>query len=123
MFRTLTILFLLVFGILVNSNSVYACGKSVAKAEKSSKIHHKESKSIASNCCTEETKDIEHDCNKKCKDHHCDCTTISSFSLLNESLIADLSIVSYPTQKCFSLYKSSFYNDVYISIWHPPKIV
>ena len=123
MFRTLTILFLLFVGIFMSSNTAFACSKKQTKKDLTTSHHYKASKSVQANCCSEEPKGIGHDCNKKCKDHHCECSTISSFSFLNKSLTADLVIVTYTSQKCFSLYRPSFYNDVYISIWHPPKIV
>ena len=123
MFRTLTILFLLFVGVFISSNSAFACSKKETKKDLTTSHHYKASKSAQTNCCNEESKGIGHDCNKNCKDHHCECSTISSFSFLNKSLNADLIIEDYPLQKRFPLYKPSFYNDVYISIWHPPKIV
>lgn len=123
MLRILTLLFILLIGIFASSNTALACSKIDAKKQQNSKIHHKESTSIASNCCKGETKGIGHHCNKKCKNHDCDCSTISSFSFLNKLLNTELIVTTYPEQKCFSLYKPTFYNDVYITIWHPPKIV
>ena len=117
------ILLLLFVGILMNSNTAFACSKKETKKDLTTSHNYKASKSVQTNCCNEEPKGIGHDCNKNCKDHHCECSTLSSFSFLNTSLNADLIIEDYPLQKCFPLYKPSFYNDVYISIWHPPKIV
>jgi hypothetical protein len=123
MSRTITILFFLFIGIFASSITALACCKSVANKEQASKIHHKESKSVQANCCENQTKGIGHDCNKKCKNHNCDCSTISIFSFLNKWLKTELIVLTYPIQKRFSLYKPSFYHDVYITIWHPPKIV
>jgi hypothetical protein len=107
----------------MSSNTAFACSKKESKKDLTTSHQNKALKSVQSNCCNNETKGIGHDCNKKCKDHHCECSTLSSFSFLNKSFNTDLIIVNYTSQKCFSLYKPSFYNDVYISIWHPPKIV
>jgi len=123
MFRSIAILFLLFVGIFISSNSAFACSKKEAKKDLTISHHYKASKSLQTNCCNEESKGIGHDCNKNCKDHHCDCSTISSFSFINKSLTSDLVIVTYNSQKCFSIYKASFYNEVHISIWHPPKTV
>lgn len=120
---TILILLLLVVGILASSNTAFACSKKETKKDLTTSHHYKASKSAQTNCCNDESKGIGHDCNKNCKDHHCECSNISSFSFLNKSLNADLVIEDFPLQKCFTLYKPSFYNDVYISIWHPPKIV
>lgn len=117
------ILLLLFVGIFISSNTAFACSKKETINDYTTSNHYKASKSKQSNCCNEESKGIGHDCNKNCKDHHCECSTIYGFSFLNKTYFADLVVVTHPSQKCFSLYKPSFYNDVYISIWHPPKIV
>lgn len=123
MARTITILFILFIGIFASSNSAFACSERETKKELTTNQQYKHSKSDQSNCCNNQTKGIGHDCNKKCKNHNCDCTTISSFSFLNKNLQAEVVILTYSAQNRFSLYKPLFSNNVYISIWHPPKIV
>jgi len=60
---------------------------------------------------------------KNAEDHKCECPAYSMQTLL-KLIESDLtSATEFYTNKLYPILKPSFYNDVYISIWQPPKIV
>jgi hypothetical protein len=121
MHKKIIILLLLVIGVNFYSNSLYACNKPHKSTKAKSFL--KTTKAIAkSDCCKSQNKDLGHDCNNKCNHHNCDCNTISQIVFYNQEEVKLVSNLNYTIQKRYFTYMPSFYKDIFISIWHPPKI-
>ncbi len=119
MFKLINILLFLIIGIIISPNSAVACDKK----EIAYKTSVNDSKSVKISCCNKKSKEIGRDCNKKCDDHQCECSITNHISYLNKQKYDEAIMFDHDIQKCFSIYKASFYNEVHISIWHPPKTV
>jgi hypothetical protein len=125
-----TIIFtILFFGCLINSNNAFACKMSNGKVASAPSNHSSAENNKKESCCKKQDNSKQdnskqaHDCSKKCKDHKCECPnySVQTFLKLTEP---DLIPSTEPyTNKLYPILKPSFYNDVYISIWQPPKIV
>jgi len=124
MSRVTIIFTILFFGCLVNSNETFACKKSNGKIVSAPSNHSSAENNKKESCCKkQDNSKQEHDCSKKCQDHKCECPAYSMQTLL-KLIESDLtSATEFYTNKLYPILKPSFYNDVYISIWQPPKIV
>ena len=119
--KKIIILFLLVIGVNLYSNNLYACNKPHKSTKATSFLKMTKTKA-KSDCCKSHNKDSDHDCKKKCTHHNCACTSISLNSYVCKKEVVIETALYFTTQRKYNTYKPSFYNDVYISIWHPPKI-
>lgn len=119
--KKLIILFLFVIGVNLYSNNLYACNKP-HKSTKATSFLKITKNNVKSDCCKSHNKESGHDCNKKCTHQNCACTSISlnSYVCKKEVIVETIFFLNF--EKKYTTYKPSFYNDVYISIWHPPKI-
>jgi hypothetical protein len=121
MYKKIIILILISFGLSIYSNNTYACNKphkskSTTSFVKLTKVKAK------SNCCKSHNNNSGHDCNKKCNHHNCACTSICLNNYICKKEVVIETVLYITTQRQYNIYKPSFYNDVHISIWHPPKI-
>lgn len=120
--KKIIILFLLVIGVNLYSNNLYACNKPHKSTIATSFLKLTKAKA-KSDCCKSHNKDSGHDCNKKCTHHNCACTSVCSNSYFCKKEVIIETTFFCITLKKYNMYKPSFYNEVHISIWHPPKIV
>lgn len=120
--KKIIILFLLVFGANLFSNNLYACKKSHKSTKAASSLNITKAK-VKSDCCKSHDKDTGHDCKKKCTHTNCACTSVCINSYVFKKEVIVETIFFSTIQRKYTTYKPSFYNDVHISIWHPPKIV
>lgn len=120
-----TIIFtILFFGCLVNSNETFACKMSNGKiVSAQTNLGNTENNKKESCCKKQNNTKKEHDCSKKCEDHNCECPAYSMQAFLKLTEPDLTSSTEFYTNKLYPILKPSFYNDVYISIWQPPKIV
>ena len=119
--KKIIILFLLVIGVNLYSNNLYACNKP-HKSTKATSFLKMTKANAKSDCCKSHNKGSDHDCNKKCTHHNCACTSISLNSYVCKKEVVIETALFFTTQRKYNLFKPSFYSDVHISIWHPPKI-
>ena len=122
MLKKIIIIFLFVIGVNLYSNNLYACNKP-HKSTKATSFLKITKNNIKSDCCKSHNKESGHDCNKKCTHQNCACTSISLNSYVCKKEVIVETIFFSTIQRKYTTYKPSFYNDVHISIWHPPKIV
>lgn len=122
MHKKLIILLLLVIGVNFYSNSLIACNKPHKSSNATTFLKLTKTKS-KSDCCKSHNKNSGHDCSKKCNHHNCACNSIclNNYICKKESGI-DTTVFYFTTQMQYNVFKPTFYSDVYISIWHPPKI-
>ena len=124
MSRVTIIFTILFFGCLVNSNETFACKKSNGKIASASSNHSSAENNKKESCCKkQDNSEQEHDCSKKCEDHKCECPNYSVQTFLKLTEPDSIPSTEFYTNKSYPILKPSFYNDVYISIWQPPKIV
>ena len=121
MLKKIIIIFLFVIGVNLYSNNLYACNKP-HKSTKATSFLKITKNNVKSDCCKSHNKESGNDCNKKCTHQNCACTSISLNSYVCKKEVIVEIIFFSNFEKKFITYKPSFYNDVYISIWHPPKI-
>jgi hypothetical protein len=121
MYNKIIILLLLVIGVNLYSNNLYACNKPHKSTKATSFLNMTKAKA-KSDCCKSHSKDMGHDCNQKCTHHNCACTSVCINSYVYKKEVIVETIFFSTIQRKYNTYKPSFYNDVYISIWHPPKI-
>ena len=119
--KKIIILFLLVIGVNLYSNNLYACNKP-HKSTKATSFLKMTKANAKSDCCKSHNKGSDHDCNKKCTHHNCACTSISLNSYVCKKEVVIETALFFTTQRKYNLFKPSSYSDVHISIWHPPKI-
>jgi hypothetical protein len=119
--KKIIILLLLIIGVNFYSNSLYACNKPHKSTNAASFLKLTKTKA-KSDCCKSHNKNSGHDCNKKCNHHNCTCTSICLNSYICKKNIVIETALYFTTQRQYNMFKPSFYNDVHISIWHPPKI-
>ncbi len=119
--KKIIILFLLVIGVNLYSNNLYACNKPHKSTKATSFLKMTKAKA-KSDCCKSYSKDMGHDCNKKCTPHNCSCTSISLNSYVCKKEIVIETALFFTTQRKYNFFKPSFYSHIHISIWHPPKI-
>jgi hypothetical protein len=119
--KKIIILLLLIVGVNFYSNSLYACNKPHKSTKASSSLKMTKAKA-KSDCCKSHSKDVGHDCNKKCTHHNCACTSICINNYICKKEVVIETALYFTTQRKYNFFKPSFYNDVHISIWHPPKI-
>jgi hypothetical protein len=124
MSRGAIIFTILFFGCLVHSNETFACKMSNGKVASAQSNHRSTENNKKESCCKKQdnTKQ-EHNCSKKCEDHKCECPNYSVQTFLKLSEQDLISSNKFGINKLYPILKPSFYNDVYISIWQPPKIV
>jgi hypothetical protein len=104
------ILFLFFIGMNLHSNSSNACSKEEVIIE------------TKTECCKAQDRDTDHDCNKKCNNHDCDCSS-SSLTSYDSKIENDINTTFFNTiQKKNPIIEHFFYFEVYKSIWHPPKV-
>ena len=124
MSRVTIIFTILFFGCLVNSNETFACKKSNGKIASAPSNHSSAENNKKESCCKkQDNSEQEHDCSKKCEDHKCECPNYSVQTFLKLTEPDSIPSTEFYTNKSYPILKPSFYNDVYISIWQPPKIV
>ena len=124
MSRVTIIFTILFFGCLVNSNEIFACKMSNGKiASAKSNAGSAENNKKESCCKKQDNTKQEHDCSKKCEDHNCECPAycMQTFLKLTEQNL--ISSNKFDLNKLYPILRPSFYKDVYISIWQPPKII
>ena len=121
MFKKIIILLLLVVGVTLYANNMYACSKphntTIAIIFKSTTTRE-----TKSDCCQANGMDFGHDCHKKCNHHNCDCTSFCLNSYDCKIEISLDTVLTYTVQRKYFTFIYSFYNDVHIPVWHPPKI-
>ncbi len=124
MSRVTIIFTILFFGCLVNSNESFACKMSNGKIASAPSNHSSAENNKKESCCKkQDNSKQEHDCSKKCEDHKCECPAYSMQTLLKLTESDLTSSTEFYTNKLYPILRPSFYKDVYISIWQPPKIV
>ena len=124
MSRVTVIFTILFFGCLVNSNETFACKKSNGKIASASSNHSSAENNKKESCCKkQDNSKQEHDCSKKCEDHKCECPAYSMQTFLKLTEPDLISSNKFDLNKLYPILRPSFYKDVYISIWQPPKIV
>lgn len=111
----------MVLGVNLYSSNLYACSKPHNSTKAKSFLNTTKAKG-KSDCCKSHDKDLGHDCNKKCTHHNCACTSICINNYVCKKEVVLETVFFYTVQRQYTMYKPSFYNDIYISIWHPPKI-
>lgn len=119
--KKIIILLLFIIGVNLYSNSIYACDKPHKSSKATSFLKLTKNKA-KSDCCKSHNKDSDHDCNKKCTHHNCACTPISLNNYICKIEVVIETALYFTTQRKYNFFKPSFYSDVHISIWHPPKI-
>jgi len=119
--KKIIILFLLVIGVNLYYNNLYACNKPHKSTNTTSFVKLTKTKA-KSDSCKSHNKNSGHDCNKKCDHHNCACTSICLNNYICKKDIVIETVLYFTTQRQYNMFKPSFYNDVHISIWHPPKI-
>jgi len=124
MSRATIIFTILFFGCLVNSNESFACKMSNGKVASAKSNRGTAENNKKETCCKkQDNSKQEHDCGKKCEDHKCECPAYSVQTFLKLTEPDLIPSTEFYTNKLYPILKPSFYNDVYISIWQPPKIV
>ena len=124
MSRVTIIFTILFFGCLVNANESFACKMSNGKiASAKSNGGSAENNKKESCCKKQDNSKQEHDCSKKCEDHKCECPAYSMQTFLKFTEQNLISSNKFDSNKLYPILRPSFYKDVYISIWQPPKIV
>jgi len=122
MLKKSIIFFMLIIGMIFHSNVILACNKPKTSKDKIHLTVIKVKSNQNDNCCKTHNKNSGHDCNKKCNHHNCACSSICFNNYIFEKNIVIETVLYFTTQRQYNIYKPSFYNDVHISIWHPPKI-
>jgi hypothetical protein len=124
MSRATIIFTILFFGCLVNSNETFACKMSNGKVASAKSNRGSAENNKKESCCKkQDNSKQEHDCRKKCEDHNCECPAYSMQTFLKLTELDLIPSTEFYTNKLYPILKPSFYKDVYISIWQPPKIV
>ena len=111
----------LVIGVNFYSNTLQACNKPHKSINVKSFLKLTKTKA-KSDCCKSHNKNSGHVCNKKCNHHNCACTSICLNNYIYKKEVVIETTLYFTTQRQYNMFKPSFYNDVHISIWHPPKI-
>jgi len=119
--KKIIILLLLVIGVNLYSNIVHACSKPHKSTKATSFLNTTKAKA-KSDCCKSHNKNSGHSCNKNCTDNNCSCTSICiNMYVCKKDIVLETAFL-YTLQKKYYNYIHPFYNEVHISIWHPPKI-
>lgn len=116
------ILLIALIGMLILSNKAIACNKHDNKKVRTQLVIQKQKATNGVNCCNSHSKGFDHECDKNCNHHNCACNTISQVVFFNSNEVNLTSFFTSLVGGKYNMYKPSFYNDVHISIWHPPKI-
>lgn len=123
--KHISFIILLCLGFFLIPSLSYACAKKTANTEQKSCSKDQYSKSEHKSRCKNQscTKCNDgHDCNGKCKQSSCKCSTSSSS--LSLPILVDIKTENHfaeiKTQK-FG-FKQTYYSSGYHSFWQPPKI-
>jgi len=119
--KKIIILLLMIIGVNLYSNNLYACDKPHKSTKATSFLKLTKTKA-KSDCCKSHNKDSDQDCTKKCTNHNCACTSISLNNYICKKEVVIENALYFTTQRKYNFFKPSFYSDVHVSIWHPPKI-
>lgn len=122
MYKKSIILLMLLIGMIFYSNGAFACSKPKNSKDKIHLTSNKVKSNQTDDCCKSGKSDSSHNCNRNCHHNNCVCNIISTCFFSNQPAYTVGSFIHPSSQRKYSTYKPSFYNDVYISIWHPPKI-
>jgi len=112
---------------IVIPNTTYACAAKVTGTEKKCCSQKKSEKTEKKSCCkTKKSKKDKslNECNGKCGDSSCKCSTGISLSLLgvpvSSYFITKKHFADIKTQNF--IFRNAYYSSGYFSIWQPPKI-
>lgn len=101
---------------------MYACNKPHKSIKVTSFLKLTKTKA-KSDCCKSHKKVSGQNCKKKCNHHKCACTSICLNKYICKKDANVETAFYYTAQRQYNLFIPSFYSDVHISIWQPPKIV
>ncbi len=112
---------MLVIGLVFFSNRALAC-----KSNQNIKEKVQLSETIAKDCkkdnfCNSIEGDSGHICDRNCSHNNCVCNTLTQSVFFNEQELVFSSNIYPSIQKKYSFYNCSFYSEVILTIWHPPK--
>ena len=113
---------MLLIGMIFLSNEAFACSKPKNSKDNTHLTASKAKNNQNDNCCKSSKSDSSHNCNRNCHHHNCVCNIIPTCFFSHQPEFALESFIPPSTQRKYSIYKPFLYFDIYISIWHPPKI-